>query len=81
MFTVNQVAERLQISRQSVYVLIQRGQLAAHRFGAGRGTIRVSEADLDSFIYACRAEPSTPLPKVQPMRPPTKLKHIRLTPK
>lgn len=83
MLTVNQVAERLQISKQSVYGLIQRGQLATHRFGAGRGTIRISEADLAKFVEACRSQPATPLPRVQPaVSPrPTGLKHIRLSPK
>lgn len=77
MLTVNQVAQRLQISKQSVYVLIQQGQITTHRFGAGRGTIRISEEDLATFIESCRHEPAPKAPPLRQIRAP-KLKHIRL---
>lgn len=77
MLTVKQVAERLQISQQSVYLLIQRGKLVTHRFGAGRGTIRVSEEDLDAFIESCRYQKAESAPKPRHIKA-TSLKHIRL---
>ena len=48
--TVKQVAERLGVSNASVYRLIEAGQLSAHRIGVGRGTLRVSEAALESYL-------------------------------
>ncbi len=79
MLTVKQVAEKLNITPQSVYQLIQTGKLPVHRFGNGRGTIRISQEDLDRFIESCRhvASPQD-VPKVsRPARQPP-LKHIRL---
>ena len=80
MFTVKQVAERLNITPQSVYQLIQSGKLPVHRFGKGRGTIRISQEDLDQFVEACRhvASPrEVPKAMPRPTRQPP-LKHIRL---
>ena len=79
MLTVKQVAARLNIAPQSVYQLIQTGKLPVHRFGAGRGTIRISQQDLNQFIESCRqvASPQD-VPKARrPVRQ-TPLKHIRL---
>ena len=50
LLTVPQVAERLNISPSAVYQLIEAGKLGHHRIGIGRGTIRVSEADLGAFL-------------------------------
>jgi len=79
MHTVKQVAQKLNITAQSVYQLIQTGKLPIHRFGKGRGTIRISQEDLDQFIESCRhvASPQD-VPHVSrpPRQPP--LKHIRL---
>lgn len=77
MFTVSQVATQLQLSKQSVYVLVQQGKLKAHRFGAGRGTIRISSADLEEFIEASRQQPTEPLQQTRRIEKP-RLKHIRL---
>jgi excisionase family DNA binding protein len=79
MFTVKQVAEQLNIATQSVYQLIQSGKLPVHRFGAGRGTIRVSQEDLDQFIEACRQVASPrDVPRVSRSALQQPLKHIRL---
>jgi excisionase family DNA binding protein len=79
MLTVKQVAERLNIAPQSVYQLIQAGKLPVHRFGAGRGTIRISQADLDQFIESCRQVASPrDVPRVSRPARQQPLKHIRL---
>jgi excisionase family DNA binding protein len=39
MLTIARVAERLQVSRQLVYALVEAGELSAHRFGLKRGTM------------------------------------------
>lgn len=79
MLTVKQVAEKLNITPQSVYQLIQTGKLPVHRFGNGRGTIRISQEDLDRFIESCRhvaAPQDVPIVSRPTRQPP--LKHIRL---
>lgn len=79
MLTVKQVAERLQISAQSVYALVQRGDIVVHRIGCGRGSIRISEEDLASFVEATRSR-SVPAAATKSYKPSTgKLKHIRIS--
>jgi excisionase family DNA binding protein len=50
MMTVKQVAERLGVSRAQVYALCSCGKLPHHRFGNGKGAIRVSDDQLAAFI-------------------------------
>ena len=57
MLTVAQVAERLNLSKQCVYALVEAGLLAVHRFGLGRGAIRISEEDFRAYRLSCRIEP------------------------
>ena len=77
MLTVTQVAERLNLSKQCVYALIDSGELASHRFGKRRGTIRISEADLNEYVTASRQEMAEK-PIRRASRP--RLKHISLPP-
>jgi excisionase family DNA binding protein len=75
MLTVNEVSERLKVSQAIVYALIERGKIGCHRIGIGRGTIRISEADLGTYLESCHSQvPDAPAPK----RKRGKLKHIRL---
>lgn len=77
MLSVKQVAERLNLSPQCIYTLIDSGRLPAHRFGVGRGTIRVSLADLEAFINQSRLKRDGERRETPP-RP--RLKHINLRP-
>jgi excisionase family DNA binding protein len=70
MMTVRQVADRLQCSVGLVYALCAGGYLKHHRLGIGRGTIRVTEVQLQRFIDSTTITVSSP--------PPVALKHIRL---
>lgn len=74
MLTVKEVAERLRVSRTCVYQLVERGKLACHRIGLGRGAIRVTSQDLTTFIESCRdaREAVTNSPQ-----PPVRLKHLK----
>ena len=54
MYTVREVAKRLNIAASTVYELIQAGKLAALRFGAAGGTLRVTEDDLQAYISGAR---------------------------
>lgn len=78
MLTIKQVAAQLKISTNSVYQAVQKGQIPSHRFGSGRGTIRISEEDLAIYVDSCRQEQRTVEPRPKPL-PATKLKHIRLS--
>ncbi len=51
LLTLEQVAERLQVSVKTVRRWIDAGNLVAHRIGRG---LRVSEADLQTFIRSRR---------------------------
>ena len=57
LFTVQEVSQRLRCSRALVYLLCEKGKLSHHRLGLGRGTIRISESDLESFLQAAHVEP------------------------
>ena len=46
---VSQVATRLGLSPRQVYDLIAMRELPAHRFGKGRGGMRVKITELDAF--------------------------------
>ena len=57
LLTVQEVQERLRVSRACVYGLISTNQLSCVRIGIGRGTIRVELAELEAFIERCRNAP------------------------
>lgn len=77
LLTVQEVAERLSISRAAAYQLVDSGKLAHHRIGVGRGVIRVSEEDLSLYLESCRRAPAEKAPQL-PVVPPVRLKHVRL---
>ena len=53
---VREAAQRLEVSTSIVYGLCAQGRLPHVRVGLGRGTIRISEDDLKSFLESCRPE-------------------------
>jgi excisionase family DNA binding protein len=70
--TVPAAAKYLEVSTTLIYDLCARGDLAHHRLGIGRGTIRVIQADLDAYMAKCRVECGsrpTPQPLLE-IRPP-----------
>ncbi|MCR9200204.1 MAG: helix-turn-helix domain-containing protein [Planctomycetaceae bacterium] len=73
--TVSAVAERLSVSASLVYQMIESGKLAHHRIGTGRGTIRISETDLESYLAESHHELQPPATKRARK---ARLKHIRL---
>ncbi len=66
--TVKQVAERLGVSPSQVYALCASGKLLHHRFGVGRGAIRVTEEQLALYLEATRFRPPAALPELQHIR-------------
>lgn len=50
MLTIDQVAERLNVSARTVRRLCQTGQLAHCRIGTGRGVIRVRPSEVDRLL-------------------------------
>ena len=51
MLTVQQVAQRLNVSVGTIYAACQSGRLRHYRIGSrGRGAVRIAEDDLESFV-------------------------------
>jgi excisionase family DNA binding protein len=69
--TVQQVAERLEVSPQLVYALVAAGKLACTRHGLGRGVIRISEEQLAEYLAGV-AQKEAP-----PRRPPSPTRSFR----
>ena len=76
LLTVREVAARLHLSIASIYVMIRKGTLIAHRLGGRNGAIRIRPEDVDS----CLESTAQHLAPAKPARPPprVKLRHIRL---
>ena len=51
-----EAARRLGITTRTLYRFIDKGELAAYRFGR---VFRLKQADVDNFIDQCRVEPGT----------------------
>jgi excisionase family DNA binding protein len=76
---VSQIAERLNCSNSTVYALVEGKKLGCHRIGNGRGAIRVSEDDLQTYLESNHVVPPNRGGEITPPpRPRVKLKHIRL---
>jgi excisionase family DNA binding protein len=71
---VKEVAERLEVSADTVYALVSAGKLRCNRIGVGRGTIRVTEEQLAEFLAGTESRPPAP-PKAS--TPKLKLRHLR----
>jgi len=56
MFTVSEIAKKLRVSLASAYALVESGQLSCYRIGMGRGTIRVSEEQLQEYLKPAEQE-------------------------
>jgi excisionase family DNA binding protein len=72
MFTVAQVAERLNVSESFVRGLLRSGRLRFHRLGKGQGGIRVSEEQLQAFLCGTESKGGASLPPPRPKPPPLK---------
>ena len=57
LLTAEQVAKQLKVTTKQVYKLIQDGRLVATNIGGeGRGTYRISRADLTHFLQSRRTK-------------------------
>lgn len=63
LLTVKETASILGVSLGSVYALVHSGQLDHRRIGTGRGTIRISEEDLEQYLEDSRV--TTPGPRLK----------------
>ncbi len=57
--TIDEVAERLKVSRRTVYRWIERGELPAYKLGPDRPGVewRIGEEDLIKFLEERRTQP------------------------
>lgn len=77
LMTVNQVAERLQVSPLFVYRLLASGRLKHYTLGAKQGGKRISEAHLTEYLEGAeRGEPAEEAPKAR--RRKREFKHLSL---
>jgi excisionase family DNA binding protein len=72
-FSVDQVAKRLGVSLACVYALVESKELAHYRIGMGRGTIRVSDEQLQAYLGQHEQKRRTKAPVA-----PVKLKNLSL---
>jgi excisionase family DNA binding protein len=56
-YTLEEVADRLKVSRRTVNRWIEEGELTAIKFAPGRGHVRVADSDLKDFIERHRTRP------------------------
>lgn len=61
-WTVRQLATHYGLSTRSVYDAIAAGDLVAHRFGLGRGGMRIADADRLAWEKRCRGSKPAPAP-------------------
>ncbi len=73
MFSVHQISKRLGVSLACVYALVESKALAHYRIGMGRGTIRISEDQLQTYLGKHEQKSSVKAPAA-----PVKLKHLLL---
>ncbi len=74
MKSVKEIADYLNVSQAVVYRLIESHLLSAHRIGVGRGTLRISEKQLQMYLDSTSTE-SLPAPTPKNKRP---LKHLKM---
>ncbi len=77
MLTVDQAAERLNVSVKTIRNLIASGKLGHYRIGSGRGVIRISEEALDRHLADCEVRESDS-PTSPRRRERRQLRHIKL---
>ncbi len=71
-WSIKDLASHYNLSESTVYTLVSSGKLSCHRFGAGRGTVRVSEEERLRWETSSRSNPVKPTPpeprRFQPRR-------------
>lgn len=67
MMTIAEIAKKLHISPACAYALVESKELAHYRIGVGRGTIRVSEEQLEAYLK-----------KKEVAKPALQLRHLSL---
>jgi len=56
-YTLDQIAEKLQVSKRSVARWVAEGALPVIRLSAQAGSVRVAESDLKAFLQQRRTQP------------------------
>ena len=56
LLTVKEVAARLGVSVSTIYSLVAAGELPAHRIGVGRGTLRIRDTAIQSYLESNQVE-------------------------
>ena len=75
MMKVHEAARILSVSESTIYTLVRQGLLRAHRIGAGRGVIRISDSAISEYLDSS----TEPARSTRRRRPGSRLKHIKLS--
>lgn len=67
MMTIREISKRLRCSLSTVYELVDAGTLESFRIGPNRGTIRVSEEQLKTYLNANRSLPRSDSGQAAPL--------------
>ena len=54
--SVAEASQKYGIPTRTIYALCEDNQILHHRVGKGRGTIRITEADFETYLRQCRTE-------------------------
>jgi excisionase family DNA binding protein len=76
MLSVKDVAARLKVSLATVYNLIQDAEIECYRIGRGRGTVRVSEDQLQAYLEKARKQGGVRMPRPAQQPPGQTFKHL-----
>ena len=76
LLTVGEAAMRMSCSTACIYSLTAAGRMACHRIGMGRGCIRISESQLQSFLDRNEQQPREE--ESLPPLPRGNFKHLRV---
>jgi excisionase family DNA binding protein len=75
--TVAEAARILEVTTGVVYDLCAKRLIGHHRVGAGRGQIRLTQADIDEYIARRRVEPVDATPREKAASLPVVRSYIR----
>jgi excisionase family DNA binding protein len=74
--TVAEAARILEVTTGVVYDLCAKRLIGHHRVGAGRGQIRLAQADIDEYVARRRVEPVDVTPRGRAADPPPAVRSI-----
>lgn len=63
-YKVKEAAELMNVSLATAYAVVESGELRAYAIGNGRGTKRITHADLADYMQRCAAKAASAAPAI-----------------